>query len=306
MQDHPLTKLYQFCNEGQITDDEHLERILGRLPQFPIHSPITPGTYWFVGKTINDGDQNTTPSRGKFTVKDDLTVEGEVHLGEGTNYNPATVGLWQGKTVTGGLFQINETIPTHDGVFIYNGKFSTTSGEIKGTYYWDIKPSATGTFQFQLFNSKPEDFEGMGIKPMELCGISGYEQDIANSNFCWRWFTRDHGDRFRFVTLEENGCTCTNPAPRFRPRDFEGTNGYATGLKYSYFCWRWMQRDGEDYKVLTIEDPPYLSEHEGSNSITPGELAGTNGYSADAKNLRFCWRWLMNPKGVAYRAVTLE
>ena len=308
MQDHAISKLYQLRNEGQITDDEHLERLLSRLPQFAIHSPIIPGTYWFVGKTINDGDQNTTASRGKITVKEDLTVEGEVYLGEGTNYNPETTGKWQGKTVTGGLFQINETIPTHNGVFVYNGKFSTTSGQIKGTYYWDIKPNATGTFEFQLFAKQPEDDEGMGIKPMELHGIHGYEQDISNSNFCWRWFRRaDHGDTFRFVTLEENGNipSCTTP-PHIRPRDFCGTNDYASALKYSYFCWRWMERDGESFKVLTIEDPPYLSEHSGSNSIVPAELAGVNGYSREAKDLLFCWRWLKNPKGEAYRAVTLE
>jgi len=307
MSQHPILSLYSLLKEEKLNEHQHLEKVLSRLPNIRANSAISPGVYWFIGKTVNDGDGNTTYSKGKITVSEDLRISGEVNLEEGTNYNPATSGRWDGKTISGGLFQINEVLPTHDGVFIYSGKINNENGEITGSYYWDIRPAATGQFTFRLFTSLPEDFEGQGIKPMELCGISGYEQEIARSHFCWRWFHRDnYGDDFRVITLEENGeiPSCTLP-PHIRPRDLVGTNGFSNDLEYSFFCWRWFKRNGEDYKVLTIEDPPYLSSHEGSHSVLPKNLAGVNGYSNEAKDLRFCWRWLTKGAG-SFRVVTLE
>jgi hypothetical protein len=46
---------------------------------------------------VNNGDGNTTYTKGKFTINDDLELNGEVNLEEGTNYNPATNGKWEGK-----------------------------------------------------------------------------------------------------------------------------------------------------------------------------------------------------------------
>jgi len=304
---HPVADLYSLLSAGNLNEHQHAEKLLSRLPTIREGQAIPTGTYWFMGKTVNDGDGNTTYTKGQLTINDDLIMKGEVSMEEGTNYNPSTNGKWSGKTVSGGSLEINEEIPTHDGVFVYTAKLSNDTGALTGTYHWDIRPQATGKVYLQLFKSQADDFEGLGIKPLELHGIGGFEQEISRSNFCWRWFHRDnHGDDFRVITLEENGNipSCTN-APHLRPRDLVGTNGYYDDIEYSYFCWRWFKRNGEDYKVLTIEDPPYLSSHSGSRSVAPKALAGVNGYSQEAKNFRFSWRWLTK-NGGSYRVVTLE
>ena len=203
---HPIASLYQLYKEGTVNEHQHLEKIISRFPSLRAGQAITPGVYWFMGKTINDSDGNTTYTKGKITVSEDLTIDGEVNMEEGTNYNPATSGKWTGRTISGGQININEVIPTHNGVFIYTARLNNETGEITGTYYWDIRPNATGKLTLQLFSSLPEDLEGEGIKPIELWGINGYEQEIARSNFCWRWFHRDnYDDDFRVITLEENG-----------------------------------------------------------------------------------------------------
>ena len=111
------------------------------------------------------------------------------------------------------------------------------------------------------------------INPLHLVGINGYSDNIKNTLFCWRQFYRDQTP-LRFVTIENAEVDLSQQAPpSVRPRDFIGINGYRDELENSFFCWRWFNRDGEDFRVVTIEDLPEdkLSPHNGTSKI-PGNL----------------------------------
>jgi len=67
----------------------------------------------------------------------------------GTEYNTSTGATWEGTYSDDGKLQWAEKVDTHEGKFIYTGGFVSPS-TIAGSYYWDIKPTAVGTFSFTL------------------------------------------------------------------------------------------------------------------------------------------------------------
>jgi hypothetical protein len=40
------------------------------------------------------------------------------------------------------------------------------------------------------------------VTPPLLMGVNGYQDEINQYSFCWRWITREDGQQFRVVTLE--------------------------------------------------------------------------------------------------------
>jgi len=93
------------------------------------------------------------------------------------------------------------------------------------------------------------------IRPLDLVGTNGYsDNNIANTNFCWRWFKRDNVD-FRVLTIENDPKThALNP--QFTPLQLQGINGYENGIAPFKFCWRWFKRENVDFRLVTLEEGP--------------------------------------------------
>jgi len=145
------------------------------------------------------------------------------------------------------------------------------------------------------------------IVPQDLAGINGFANELnPSTRFCWRWFRKHDGSRYRCVTLEDGGESKITGFASIRPRDFNGVNSYEKEISDAYFCWRWLQTEnGTNYRVITLEDDGY-SPHKGSSKITPGFLLGVNGYHNDIEKLSFCWRWFQRDSNEYYRVLTLE
>ena len=147
------------------------------------------------------------------------------------------------------------------------------------------------------------------ITPLDLLGINGYSSGLtSNSRFCWRWVKVRNGSDARVVTIEDEPSNFSSNDRGFscvRTRDLSGCLGYCDDIGSTAFCWRWVDRDGVRYRVLTIEDGGEL--HTGVKSILPSDFAGkeNSGYYDTLGGLSFNWRWL-NRGNDSFRVVTIE
>jgi len=90
------------------------------------------------------------------------------------------------------------------------------------------------------------------IRPLDLVGTNGYsDNNIANTNFSWRWFKRDNVD-FRVLTIE-NDSHPHSINPQYSASQFQGINGYQDAIAPLKFCWRWFKREGVDFRLVTLE-----------------------------------------------------
>jgi hypothetical protein len=94
---------------------------------------------------------NKTVSNGEFKFHigmDSADINATVAYGSGDEYNDACQAVWTGNwnacTVT-----IKEKYGSHNGYFIYTGTVKSLD-RISGDYYWDIKPTAVGTFDLSF------------------------------------------------------------------------------------------------------------------------------------------------------------
>lgn len=146
------------------------------------------------------------------------------------------------------------------------------------------------------------------ITPLDLCGKSGYTGGLsARSRFCWRYFDRD-GESYRVLTIEDEPSSFNGEDKGFgcvRPRDFNACLGYRDSISSTCFNWRWYERDGVRYRVLTIEDGG--EEHTGVSSVSVRDLAVKQncGFYDGLGGLDFNWRWLKRD-GESFRVVTIE
>lgn len=141
-------------------------------------------------------------------------------------------------------------------------------------------------------------------KPLDFDGTNGYQTEIGGLLFCWRWLHRE-GVKYRVLTLEVPAGPPV--VPRVLPGDLAAINDYHTTIpNNARFCWRWFHvRNGNEYRVVTLEDGPDNSPVPGLRSIRPLDLKGVNGYSEGLTNTAFSWRQF-NKNGVNYRFLTIE
>ena len=156
--------------------------------------------------------------------------------------------------------------------------------------------------------------EDWSVSPFDFVGCNGFHDNLkAQSCFCWRWFKR--GDsKFRVVTIEDTnygGFKDKSIKNIYNPLNLIGINGYRDDLKNkTLFCWRWYKRDNNSFRVVTLEDVNVSidfkeTKYKYNEVLLPGHLRPVNGYEAEAKQFKFCWRWFKRD-GTDFRVLTLE
>jgi len=156
------------------------------------------------------------------------------------------------------------------------------------------------------------------IRPINFLGVNNYRQEIGSAYFCWRWFKKyGRTDQdLRMLTIEfKLGLGHDDPYlndPIIRPTDLFGINGYYDlqffNIEKSYFCWRWLEKDGIKHRVVTLENSnrDFEQSYHGTRDILPEYLAGIDDYSVGIEKLRFCWRSYSGIDGTEYKVITLE
>ena len=115
------------------------------------------------------------------------------------------------------------------------------------------------------------------ITPLDFVGINGYSDELTPyTRFSWRWHKG-----YRVVTLENGEKVERSGSLTVRPRDLLGVNDFAKELEREYFCWRWFDREHENFRgrfrFVTIEGKDHGGEvHIGTASILPQKLAVAN------------------------------
>jgi len=84
-------------------------------------------------------------------------------------------------------------------------------------------------------------------------GVNDFEEGLDGTAFCWRWFTLPDGNKSRVVTIEGSGHEFARNEDLLRPEYLAGTNGYSDHASEYNFCWRWFDRDGTKFRVVTLE-----------------------------------------------------
>jgi len=136
--------------------------------------------------------------------------------------------------------------------------------------------------------------EKHSVTPLDLHAFaSDFYPGLENALFCWRWFENEKHTRFKTLTIEDtNTPTVRTTTSGIHPLDFHGINGYKDDLNHTTkFQWRWLTRDEQTFRVVTVEDAQNETEVRHPDKVKPHHLLGTNGYSDDLTS-NFCWRWL--------------
>jgi hypothetical protein len=112
------------------------------------------GTFILSGKTVNDYDHNTTTIDRCLITFSNGIVKGTIDYKAGTLYNDSDIapinGTYDIKTCKTHWVEIYHHGSSH---FEYSGIIKQTSfgyDEISGSYFWQEKPTAKGTFVFKL------------------------------------------------------------------------------------------------------------------------------------------------------------
>jgi len=170
-------------------------------------------------------------------------------------------------------------------------------------YKQRIEALETAVLPSKPYPNIPQDNQ---IMPLQFRGINGYADQLDKALFCWRWFPRG-SDKFRVITLEDSPDALQNVESQIRPRDLAGVHDYRDAICDTFFCWRWLDRNGTAFRVVTIEHAGGNSHHDGASSILPRHLKGTNGYQSDEiAHLRFSWRQFTKNNNQAYKVLTIE
>ena len=107
------------------------------------------GTFVLSGKTVNSYDGNTTLTERCLITFSGGKVTGTIDYKAGTLYNDSDIAPIEGTYDLASL-KTHWTEIYHHGSshFVYDGKIE--HNKIVGTYFWQEKPSAVGTFEFFL------------------------------------------------------------------------------------------------------------------------------------------------------------
>eukprot|EP01100_Stratorugosa_tubuloviscum_P007804 TRINITY_DN3215_c0_g1_i1.p1 TRINITY_DN3215_c0_g1~~TRINITY_DN3215_c0_g1_i1.p1 ORF type:complete len:192 (+),score=82.14 TRINITY_DN3215_c0_g1_i1:154-729(+) len=89
------------------------------------------------------------------------------------------------------------------------------------------------------------------------------------------------------------------------PLELKGINSYSDDIQNTHFAWRWLPRNEEKFRVVTIEDGKQKSLPQLLSWVKPLDLCGINDYCTGLNGTLFCWRWF-NRDGKQIRVVTLE
>ncbi|KAJ3114953.1 hypothetical protein HK098_007125 [Nowakowskiella sp. JEL0407] len=98
---------------------------------------------------------------------------------------------------------------------------------------------------------------------------------------------------------------------KIRPAQLIGTSDFLDGINSSYFCWRWITRDGGSFRVVTLEfkkdDDKTATVCDKPPTVGPHNLVTVSNWDGGLGAVVFCWRWYVRPNGGdRHRVVTLE
>lgn len=88
-------------------------------------------------------------------------------------------------------------------------------------------------------------------RPQDLSGINGYNNNIKNAYFSWRWFDKNE-NKYMVVTIED-GNNIYEGEKNIKPINFYWKTDALKDIEIYNFCWRWFKRDSESFRVLTLE-----------------------------------------------------
>jgi hypothetical protein len=147
----PIKKEVEPVAEELFEFGEQQERALDQFTTEISNSLLSSrgGTFILSGQTVNDYDGNTTVTDRCLITFCDGVVRGTIDYKAGTLYNSSDIapieGVYDVEKQTATWSEIYHHGRSH---FVYSGEIDENS--IRGTYYWQEKPTARGHFEFKL------------------------------------------------------------------------------------------------------------------------------------------------------------